>query len=108
MNAPIHRIRLREPWIRTEAPGELVLYRRFGRPSHLEETQTVWIVISDMSGVIEVRCNDRSLPIDQSSWNITERLDDRNIIEVKLHRSQDPAAILNEVVLEIRSLLTSE
>jgi hypothetical protein len=123
-----HRIRLRGPWqVRPHADGvpagrmtvpgtlrdggwagfagRVSFYRRFGRPSNLGPKETVWLVFDRVVGQAVVRLNDEILgPVDTTgSFEVTERLATRNILEVIVEATDDRSGIDGDVVLQIRT-----
>ena len=122
-----HRIRLRGPWdVRPHAadvsPGRMTVpgmlrdggwvgiaghvsfYRRFGRPSNLASTERVWLVFERIVGPAEVRLNEDPLGTLEGSgaFDVTDRLANRNVLEVVVVAADDGCGIAGEVVLEIR------
>ncbi len=102
MSEPVHRIRLREPWTAAERPDELLLYRRFGKPSNLRDGETVWLVFPKEVAIRRVTVNARELPLAVRSWDVTTVLEERNQIEVMVGSEEDRTAITTGVALEIR------
>jgi hypothetical protein len=115
-----HIIRLREPWERERlADGSLRLMRRFHRPTGLDETSRVWLVVENLDGAAEVSLNDRVLgrlsggqkPSDdavtkaQARIEITQSLRPHNMIAIvagpALAGKEEQANALNSVRLEI-------
>ncbi len=101
MSEPAHRIRLREPWTATERPDELLLYRRFGKPSNLRAGETVWLLFPAVA-VERVAVNGTELSTAESSWDVTAILAERNQIEVTLGAEVMRNNFTNEVIMEIR------
>ena len=102
MSEPAHRIRLREPWTATERPDELLLYRRFGKPSNLRDGETVWLMFPEAVELRRLTVNGREMPLDLRSWDVTAWLEERNQIEVTMGIGEDRTAITTGVALEIR------
>jgi hypothetical protein len=126
-----HRIRLRGPWDvrrhgdapagRMTVPGTLrdggwtgftgrvSFYRRFGRPSNLSPAETVWLVFERVVGSTEVRLNDELLAHlnETGSFDVTDRLAERNMLELTIDAADDGCGIVGDVVLEIRSEVTN-
>ena len=121
-----HRIRLRGPWDvrphtgdapagRMTVPGTLrdggwagftgrvSFYRRFGRPSNLSPAETVRLVLDQVPGLAEVRLNDERLGplVGAESFDVTNRLAERNTLEVVLDATDDACGLVGDVVLEI-------
>ncbi|WP_020474108.1 hypothetical protein [Zavarzinella formosa] len=101
MSEPVHRIRLREPWQTEERPGEILLYRRFGKPTRLEPGQTVWIVFPGTATMRRVTFNGQEMAETQCRWEVTDLIAERNQIDVVLNKEDDQTLIVNGVVLEI-------
>jgi hypothetical protein len=123
---PVHRIRLRGPWdVRPHSGGEpgrmtvpgtlrdggwtgfkgrVSFYRRFGRPSNLSAGETVWLVFENVVGSADVLLNDSLLgTLDGTGQlNVTERLAERNVLEVILETRNENGGITGDVLLEIR------
>jgi hypothetical protein len=123
-----HRIRLRGPWdVRPEGsapPGRMTVpgtlrdggwpeftgrvsfYRRFGRPSNLNDRESVWLVFENVIGPAEVHLNEERLgrlERGAASFRVTERLGARNALEVVVDATDDGCGIVGDVRLEIRS-----
>ena len=121
-----HRIRLRGPWdVRPHAagaaPGRMTVpgtlrdggwpgyaglvsfYRRFGKPSNLGTTDRVGLAFERVTGSAEVFLNGAPLGhLDESgAFDVTERLRERNVLEVHLDAVDDRCGIVGDVVLEI-------
>lgn len=101
MDQPTHQIRLRKPWQSESQVDGILLYRRFGLPSHLEPQQTVWLHFPALASLQEVTINGQTLPIGVSMWNITADLAARNEIRVTLADAAEQDVILEHVRLEI-------
>jgi hypothetical protein len=94
----VHRIRLRDPWEAEPLPDGRTRYtRRFGRPTNLG-VSSVWLVFEGRTSPADVWLNGERLGelVGDSEFNVTNRLADRNGIEVWTTEE------LDEVVLEIR------
>ena len=100
MSEPVHRIRLREPWQTEERAGEILLYRRFGKPTRLEPGHAVWLVFPATS-MRRVTINGRELDAMATRWDVTALLEERNQIEVTLAEGDDRSAVTSGVRLEI-------
>ena len=127
MPLPAHRIRLRGPWRVTIADGSqpptqmaipcslreggwvgvagrVSFYRRFGRPSNLGPTESVWLVLEHLATKAEVRLNEKLMGDSASSreFDITGILLDRNEVSIAMQVADDAGGLVGEVVLEIR------
>jgi hypothetical protein len=121
---PAHRIRLRGPWEvrpagapagRMAIPGTLreggwagfagrvSFYRRFGRPSNLPAGESVRLVFEKVLGPAEVRLNEERVGSVRGagSFVVTDRLADRNGLEVVVEAADDGCGIVGGVWLEI-------
>jgi len=121
-----HRIRLRGPWeVRPHAagarPGRMTVpgtlrdggwpgyvgpvsfYRRFGRPSNLGTGDRVRLAFAGVTGSAEVFLNGRPLgPLSGTgAFDVTDRLRERNELEVQIQAADDGDGITGEVVIEI-------
>jgi hypothetical protein len=57
-----HAIRLRDPWKQElRAGGGTLFTRHFHRPTGLDDSSRVWLVIEGVTGAAEVTLNDRRL-----------------------------------------------
>jgi hypothetical protein len=101
MDQPTHQIRLRKPWQSDTQADGILLYRRFGLPSHLEPGQTVWLHFPALASLHGVTINGKALPVDVRMWNITAELATRNEIRVHLTDAAEQDMILEHVRLEI-------
>lgn len=101
MSEPVHRIRLREPWRTGEQPGEILLYRRFGKPGNLTTDQKVWIVFPENAVFLRVLFNGQPLDPAGRRWEVSAALAERNEIEVAVHEGSDSTPVTTGVVLEI-------
>jgi hypothetical protein len=94
----IHRIRLRDPWA-VEPHGDGLRYRRrFGQPTNLDSTESVWLTLSD--GPVRVWINDRWLGESDGAteFEVTTDLALRNELIVETGPSG-----FGEAALEIRT-----
>lgn len=82
-----HVIRLREPW----EPIDGGFRRRFGRPTNLT-TERVWLTCGNMTGL--VRLNGEALGAAPGRFDVTDRLQPRNLLEV--------VGAVGDVALEIK------
>jgi len=121
-----YRIRLRGPWEvrphvagfpagRMEVPGTLraggwagyagpaTFFRRFGKPSNLGTTDRVRLAFAGVTGRAEIRLNGEAVgAIDGSgAIDVTERLRERNELEVEVDAANDECGIVGNVVIEI-------
>lgn len=101
MSNLVHRIRLREPWRREIRPGEILLCRRFGKPSNLKPSQKVWLVFPEDVDLRQVKLNSLVLETGIRRWEISANLIERNEIEVELLESNDLDQVTAGVGLEI-------
>jgi len=83
--------------------GRVSFYRRFGRPSNLAPAETVRLVFERVVGPTEVRLNDELLarPAGAGSYDVTNRLAERNTLEVTIDAADDACGIVGDVLLEI-------
>ena len=96
-----HLIRLREPWEREPLDeGAVRFTRRFHRPTGLDESSRVWLVIDTAGSSAAVTLNDRPLRRFNdcpSRFEITAELVPQNVLIIDV----SPPAILDAVRLEI-------
>jgi hypothetical protein len=96
-----HLIRLREPWEREPLDEGAVRYRRrFHRPTGLDESSRVWLVIDAVGSPATVTLNDRLLGDVagyRARFDITAELLPQNLLAMVL----PPPAVLGPVRLEI-------
>ncbi len=102
----MHTIRLRSGWVVTEShPGTSRHTRRFGRPTNLEPSETVWLTIRDFldSGTVSLNGHPAG-SIDPSdsgfSTEIRSLLLERNLLVLDIRASAD--RVIGDVCLEIR------
>jgi hypothetical protein len=123
-----HRIRLRGPWeVRPHAagfpagrmtvPGTLrdggfagyvgpvSFYRRFGRPSNLGTGDQVRLAFEGVTGSADVFLNGERLGglTLAGAFEVTERLRERNELEVQWQAADEGCGIVGEVVVEIEA-----
>lgn len=121
-----HRIRLRGPWeVRPHAayvlsgrmtiPGTLreggwpgfvgpvSFYRRFGKPSNLGTGDSVRLAFERVTGPAEVWINGEFVGrVDEAgAFDVTDRLRDRNELQVSLRAADDQGGIVGDVAIEI-------
>jgi hypothetical protein len=127
MNAP-HRIRLHGPWEYEITGGErgrfrfadgwsrvvdkgfvgtVRLSRRFNRPTGLGDHNRVWLVVEAVPSGAKMSLNDDTLGTGGSDaraaeFDITRRLDDRNLLTIDFAVVDSPDPSLTDVHLEIR------
>ncbi len=63
--------------------GQVRLARRFGRPSNLEQTETVWLIAEELPAGCQATLNGRRLGQtsgagETGQWEVTQRLAPRN------------------------------
>src|SRR5262245_9912296 len=103
-----HIIRLREPWEfepRQGSSGEGQYWRRFHRPTGLEQSK-VWLVVQMVDSAAVVILNGRRIgevPITEreARFEITAALEAVNLIEIELQADRGEQPKLGEVRLEI-------
>jgi len=123
----VHRIRLHGPWqIRphhSDTPafamtipgtlregglgdytGRVSLHRRFGKPTHLDASEFVWLTFDEIRGLQSVKLNGVQLSSagERIEFEVTRLLQDRNEIEVVLLAEDETCGIVGCVILEIR------
>ena len=122
-----YRIRLHGPWeVRPHAggaPGRMTVpgtlrdggwvgyvglvsfYRRFGRPTNLETGDRVRLAFDRVTGAAEVYLNgERVGGIDGvGTFDVTDRLRERNEVEVVVTVTSDECGIVGDVVIEIEA-----
>jgi len=123
-----HRIRLRGPWeVRLHTAdayvgwvnvpgtvrdadwagyvGQVSFYRRFGRPTNLETGDRVRLAFERVTGDAEVYLNGQRLGDfnGTASVDVTDRLLERNRLEVVVTITNDDCGIVGDVVMEIEA-----
>lgn len=121
-----HRIRLRGPWELTpigELPrrltfpatwtsaglpgfrGRIALERRFGYPGRIDAHERVWLIGAGVVGPAEIYLQGELLGrVDgQFAFEVTERLRDRNVVEVALAVESGRTALWDDIALEVRA-----
>jgi hypothetical protein len=121
-----YRIRLRGPWevvphAAGAAPGRMTIpgtlrdggwpgyvgpvsfYRRFGKPTNLGTTDRVRLAFERVTGSAEVFLNGVRLgsPVGSGAFEVTERLRERNELEVRVRAADDTGGIVGDVYVEI-------
>jgi hypothetical protein len=88
--------------------GTALFRRRFNSPSNLREDQPVRIVVSQVGGDVAFRLNGRTVavatrPNGEISGDVTDLLEDFNVLEIKLSCNPDdaPVGLWQPVILEI-------
>jgi hypothetical protein len=124
-----HRIRLRGPWeVRLHTRrvsvgwmnvpgtirdagwagyvGPVSFYRRFGRPSNLGTGDRVRLAFDGVTGTAGVRLNDEPIGVlaGSGSFDVTDRLRERNMLAVVMAAVDDECGIVGDVVLEIEAI----
>jgi hypothetical protein len=123
-----HRIRLRGPWdcqpVAPDGParritpparlrdaglagfaGRVRLTRRFGYPGRIDSYEHVWLTFAEVTGRAQVMLNGVRLGADRFGtfeFDVTDRLADRNALEIVLDAEDDEAGLAGEVAMEIR------
>ena len=86
--------------------GVVVHSRRFGKPRQADADERVWLVVDSIAGKGNVRLNEKVLgPIEEGvpfAFDVTDRLNLRNLLEVEIESPSDLGGITGEVYLEIR------
>jgi hypothetical protein len=87
--------------------GRVLHRRRFGKPTNLGE-QTIWLTCAGVEGSVMVRLNGGSILERTESGGpfaieISDRLRDRNELEVLVEADSDAGGVWGEVALEIRT-----
>jgi hypothetical protein len=85
--------------------GPVSFYRRFGRPNNLRTGDRVRLAFERVTGCGEVFLNGEQLGgLDgRGTFEVTERLNERNELEVRLHAADDGCGIVGDVWIEIES-----
>lgn len=128
----VHRIRLHGPWevsrngpsgvefVKMKIPcrwldagwagfsGRAVYVRKFGSPRQLDPGEEVWLVLRGVTGSGRISINQHELArFEQSDepkeFEITNRLQGRNELQITLSSDSDEGGIWGEVLLEFRS-----
>lgn len=83
--------------------GPVSFYRRFGKPSNLGTDDRVRLAFERVTGSAEVYLNGERLGDlnGAGGFDVTERLRERNELEVRLLALSDAFGIVDEVVIEI-------
>ena len=80
--------------------------RRFGLPSNVAETQSVWLTFSHIEGAAIVRLNGQPVASRPGAGavavEVTCRLQTRNVLEVDVESDTDGGGLCGEIALEIR------
>jgi hypothetical protein len=125
-----HRIRLRGPWEyeilsgaqpssgRLTLPcrlqdtglagfhGEIRFRRRFGLPRQLDEHERVWLVFQGVVQPMKLSLNGLHLAaVPQTAGfeiEVTNRLQERNVVDVEMENIKPPIGLWEEAALEIR------
>lgn len=121
-----YRIRLRGPWKvrphvagahagRLTVPGTLraggwpgyvgpvSFYRRFGKPGNLGTGDRVRLAFAGVTGAADVIVNGEPVGslVGSGTFDVTERLRERNELEIRVRATNDECGIVADVVLEI-------
>jgi hypothetical protein len=85
--------------------GPVSFYRRFGRPSNLGTGDRVRLAFEAVTGSAAVFLNGEPAGDLNGSgaFEVTERLRERNELEVRLQAADDGCGIVGEVVVEIEA-----
>jgi len=111
-----HSIRLREPWqcepLGGEGRGGVKYSRRFHRPTGLEATSRVWLIIEEATADAVVALNGQELGKTQSNsyparFEITARIEAQNFLEITVLSNEGPGSGLGLVRLEIEESTAS-
>jgi beta-galactosidase/beta-glucuronidase len=110
---PIHRIRLRHPWLCEPQPDAVVWRRRFNRPTGLGPEERVFLVVERLATPGTIVLNGQPLgqirgEAGPQSFDVTDTLELSNELTLRLqspppddpHRS---SSLPGEVCLEIHS-----
>ena len=83
--------------------GPVSFYRRFGRPTNLETGDRVRLAFECVTGPAEVYVNGERVGelAEAGSFDVTDRLRERNRLEVVVMATNDECGIVGEVTLEI-------
>ena len=103
----VHRMRLREPWLRVVCGETLEFQRAFHRPTNLDANERVFVVIQQPTVAAMVTLGQQLLgellPGSDAAFDVTERLEDRNRLAVVVKDTTDESALpFLEVAIEIR------
>lgn len=102
-----HTIRLREPWEVFWEPPVARLRRRFGRPTGMEPTDRVLLVVDAPRRDGQMRVNEQSVVRFSAgvlcSADVTKQLEARNVVELECLADErcELADLCGEVRLEI-------
>lgn len=110
--APVHRIRLRQPWQRQVMEHGTRWQRRFNRPSGLAATQRVWIVVAGIAAPGTAALNGQVVgtlsgqAYRPAAFDVTDKLRPHNQLELLLEATA-PAGLASQntpgqVWIEIR------
>lgn len=90
-------------------PGQVRLERRFGRPTNLDPSETVWLVLEGVAGNFELWLNGERIAGPGASqaaieYDITDRLLVRNELrlDLRIDRAAPTDLVVRAVRLEIR------
>jgi hypothetical protein len=83
--------------------GPVSFYRRFGKPNNLGTTDRVRLAFERVTGLAEVFLNgERVGALDApGAFEVTERLRERNELEVRVRAADDAGGIVGDVCVEI-------
>jgi hypothetical protein len=83
--------------------GTVSFYRRFGKPSNLGTADRVRLAFDRVTGAAEVSLNGEPLgPLSESgTFDVTDRLYERNALEVVVEATDDGCGIVGDVAVEI-------
>jgi beta-galactosidase/beta-glucuronidase len=104
----VHRIRLRAPWEIAQGESGTLLRRRFGKPANLAETDRVHLTFSNIQPAARIQVNGEIIGEFPSgsgpfAGDITQLLQRRNLLEIRVDVTAASEMVLGEVALEIRS-----
>lgn len=101
----MHIIRLREPWELSESAAGTIHIRRFHKPTNLEPSEQVYLVIAESQGVLAMRLNSELLEMGAGFFSNNEAPPSTTTAEMKPDPFRcDVAARLlprNELILEL-------